>query len=165
VRPPPAPAKPSPGSLAYLDFTAGFRDLNFSDPPTKDMRLIEGDGDTKYYKRPGDELVIGKVNVREITYGFYKERLDSVLFETKGLIKSRAMLEVLREPSGLDRARLDQKHGDLCAAHQSEARCRGPHGVYEPLCGGETVACDVSHVLRHTFSGTATPRCGRHSMH
>ena len=100
VRPPPAPAKSSPGSLAYLDFTAGFRHLNFNDPPTKDMRLIEGDGDTKYYKRPGDDLVIGKVNVREITYGFYKKRLDSVLLETKGLINSRAMLEVLREAYG-----------------------------------------------------------------
>jgi hypothetical protein len=64
------------------------------------MQLVEGDGDTTYYKRPGDELVIGQANVHEITYGFYKERLDSVLLETKGLINSRAMLKGLREVYG-----------------------------------------------------------------
>jgi hypothetical protein len=95
-----APVDPSPGSLAYLDFRNGFRDLKFGDPPTQNMTVFEEGGDTKFYRRSSDDLTIGNANIKEISYGFYKGRLYSVLLQTGGLINSRALLAVLREAYG-----------------------------------------------------------------
>jgi hypothetical protein len=59
------PSAPLPGSLAYLDFTNGFRDLTFGDEPTPDMQLTERKGDTTLYpsQRPcarcGSHLPLG----------------------------------------------------------------------------------------------------------
>jgi hypothetical protein len=92
--------EPSPGSLAYLDFRNGFRDLKFGDPPTQDMKVFEEGGETKFYRRSSDDLTIGNANIEEISYGFYKGRLYSVLLQTGGLINSRALLAVLREAYG-----------------------------------------------------------------
>jgi hypothetical protein len=100
VRPPSTPANPSPGSLAYLDARNGFRDLTFGDPPQQGMRVVEDHGDTKYYTRPSDDLTIGGAKIKEISYGFYKGRLYSVLIETEGLLNSRALLEVLQQAYG-----------------------------------------------------------------
>ena len=96
----PAPVEPSPGSLAYLDFKNGFRDLTFGDPYPQTMRLIEDDGETKYYTRAGDDLTIGGSTVQRIVYGFYQGRFYAVLIETDGYANSRALLEVLREAYG-----------------------------------------------------------------
>jgi hypothetical protein len=101
VKPTPAPVEPSPGSLAYLDFKNGFRDLKFGDPPAADMVLKEDSGDSKFYVRPQDELGIGGATVNRIAYGFYKERLSSILIETKGLTNSRGLLDVLRQAYGI----------------------------------------------------------------
>jgi hypothetical protein len=89
----------SPGSSVYLDFKNGFRDLKFGDPPPHEMQVVE-DGVTTFYKRPADDLVIGNATLHGLTYGFYKGRLSSVLLETKGLVNSRALLEVLRQAYG-----------------------------------------------------------------
>jgi hypothetical protein len=70
---PQAAVDPSPGSLAYLDFRNGFRDLKFGDPPTQDMRAFEESGDTKFYRRSSDDLIIGNAKIKEISYGFYKD--------------------------------------------------------------------------------------------
>jgi hypothetical protein len=94
------PTEPSPGSLAYLDFKNGFRDLTFGAPPTSDMVLKETDGDTKYYTRPQDDLILGGAQLQRIIYGFYKDRFDWLLLETKGLGNSRAMLDVVRQTYG-----------------------------------------------------------------
>jgi hypothetical protein len=91
---------PSPGSLAYLDFRNGFRDLKFSDSPPQGMRVVEDHGDTTYYTRPSDDLTIGDARIKEMTYGFYKGQLYSVLLQTEGLINSHALLEVLRQAYG-----------------------------------------------------------------
>jgi hypothetical protein len=96
----PAPTEPSPGSLAYLDARNGFRDLKFGDPPLQGMRLVEDHGDMKYYTQPSDDLTIGNAKIKEISYGFYKGRLSTVLLQTDGLINSRALLEVLRQAYG-----------------------------------------------------------------
>jgi hypothetical protein len=98
---PPAPAvEPALGSLAYLDFKNGFRDLQFGDLPSPDMRLIEDHGDTTYYTRPRDDLMIGQSQLSWVAYGFYRGRLYTVLLSTVGLTNSRALLEVLRQAYG-----------------------------------------------------------------
>jgi hypothetical protein len=95
------PVEPSPGSLAYLDFKNGFRDLKFHDPPTPDMVLTEDTGDLKMYVRPNDELGIGEATAKRIDYFFYKGRLSTVHFATKGFTNSRNVLEVLRQAYGI----------------------------------------------------------------
>jgi hypothetical protein len=59
------PGAPLPGSLAYLDFTNGFRDLTFGDEPMPDMQLTERKGDTTLYRRPRDELTFGGASLRD----------------------------------------------------------------------------------------------------
>jgi hypothetical protein len=94
------PREPSPGSLTYLDYKNGFRDLQFGDPPKAGMVLREDGGDSKYYVRPSDDLSIGGAHLSQLIYGFYKNRLESVWMATKGFIDSRALLEVLRQAYG-----------------------------------------------------------------
>jgi hypothetical protein len=96
----PVPAEPSPGSLAYLDFKNGFRDLTFGDPPTSNMVLKEEHGDDKFYTRPQDDLTLGGSQLQRIIYGFYKDRFYWLLLETKGLVNSHAMLDVIRQTYG-----------------------------------------------------------------
>jgi hypothetical protein len=95
--------EPSLGSLAYLDFRNGFRDLKFGDLPTQDMRIFEDSVETRFYRRPSDDLTIGGAKVSEIVYGFYKGRFYAVLISTKGIVNSRAMLDVLQQAYGLGR--------------------------------------------------------------
>jgi hypothetical protein len=64
------------------------------------MALKEDAGDSKVYFRPRDELTIGEAHVDRLVYGFYKNRLGSVLIETKGFSDSRALLDVLRQAYG-----------------------------------------------------------------
>jgi hypothetical protein len=94
------PREPSPGSLAYLDYKNGFRDLKFGDPPRADMVLKEDSGDSKYYARPSDDLSIGGAQLSHLIYGFYKNRLHAVQVGTKEIINSQALLEVLRQAYG-----------------------------------------------------------------
>jgi hypothetical protein len=64
------------------------------------MVLREDAGDSKYYMRPGDDLLIGGAHLSQLIYGFYKNRLHAVRMKTKGFIDSRALLEVLRQAYG-----------------------------------------------------------------
>ena len=67
----PQPREPVPGTLSYLDFKNGFRDLKFGNPPTPDMHLVEDSGNLKFYRRTDDDLTIGGAQVHQINYGFY----------------------------------------------------------------------------------------------
>jgi hypothetical protein len=100
AQPTTAPQEPSPGSLAYLDFKNSFRDLKFGDRPTNSMVLKDDAGDKKYYTRPEDDLSMGGARVDQVIYGFSKDRLSTILIQTKGLSNSRAVLEVLRRTYG-----------------------------------------------------------------
>jgi hypothetical protein len=101
LQPPPAGVvEPPLGSLAYLDFKNGFRDMKFGDPPAEDMRLVEDHGDTTYYTRPRDDLRIGNSQLSKMAYGFYRGRFYTALLSTEGLTNSRALLEVLRQAYG-----------------------------------------------------------------
>ena len=96
-----APGDPAPGSLAYLDFQQGFRDLTFYDPPAPDMVLMDDTGDLKRYVRPHDELGLGHATASRIDYFFYKGRLATVHLATTGFMNSQHLLEVLRQAYGL----------------------------------------------------------------
>jgi hypothetical protein len=65
-----------------------------------DIVLKEDGGDKKFYMRPRDNLLIGGAHMNQLTYGFYKNRMQSVMMKTKGIIDSRALLEVLRQAYG-----------------------------------------------------------------
>ena len=100
VQPSATPREPSPGSLTYLDYKNGFRDLKFGEPPTANMVLKEDGGDSKYYARPGDDLLIGGTHMDQLIYGFYKNRMQAIRMKTKEISNSRALLEVLRQAYG-----------------------------------------------------------------
>jgi hypothetical protein len=95
-----APREPSTGSRAYLDYKNGFRDLHFGDPPKGGMVLTEDGGDSKFYARSSDDLSLGGAHLSSLVYNFYKNRLHAMRMTTKGLIDSRALLEVLSQAYG-----------------------------------------------------------------
>jgi hypothetical protein len=100
IQPTTVPQELSPGSLDDLDSKNGFRDLTFGDPPTNSMVLKDEAGEKKYYTRPEDDLSIGGARADQVIYGFAKNRLSTILIQTKGLTNSRALLEVLRHAYG-----------------------------------------------------------------
>jgi hypothetical protein len=100
AKPPSPPSEPSQGSIAYLDFRYGFRDLKFGDLLSYDMQMVEEGGETIFYRRPSDDLTIGGAKVNGISYAYYQGRLYAVLVHTKGLVNSRALLDVLRQAYG-----------------------------------------------------------------
>ena len=65
---------------------AGFRGLKWGDNIAKvrGMVLSQDSGDTKFYRRDGDKLVIGAAKLDRIQYGFYKGRLCYVLIQAGG---------------------------------------------------------------------------------
>lgn len=89
-------------NLKKLDEKYGFRDAVFETDFTsyQDMALLEDGGDNKYYKRTSDALKIGEAELTEISYGFYKGKLASILLKTNSLTDSRALLETLAAQYG-----------------------------------------------------------------
>ena len=70
-----------PGTLAYLDWRYGFRDLKFEQPvgTCQDMVRIEDDDDLKFYTRRGEVLELNGAKLKTIEYGFYKGKLATVV--------------------------------------------------------------------------------------
>jgi hypothetical protein len=97
---PVTPPVPAQGSLAYLDYKNGFRDLRFGSGPQKDMIPTEVESDLKIYRRVSDEMTIGGATLDQIRYAYYKNKLIHVLLRTKVYQNSRALLEVLRQAYG-----------------------------------------------------------------
>jgi hypothetical protein len=89
-------------NLKKLDEKNGFRDAIFESDTSayKDLVFLEGDGNTKYYKRTSDELKIGDSELDGIIYGFYKGKLSTVMLTTKGYTNSRGVLSVLNAQYG-----------------------------------------------------------------
>jgi hypothetical protein len=90
----------SMGTLAYLDERNGFRDVSFGGAPLLGMRLVEDDGDEKFYTRPADDLSVGNGALASISYGYYKSQLFSVNLNAEGLVNSRALLDTLEAAYG-----------------------------------------------------------------
>jgi len=72
--------QPNPGTLAYLDWRYGFRDLKFEQAVDvcRDMVPVEDGGDTKFYSRKNDSLELSGAKLKKIEYGFYKGKLANV---------------------------------------------------------------------------------------
>lgn len=90
------------GTLDYLDARYGFRDLRFeqSIAACSGMKLVEDDGDNKYYTRSDEDLHLGSAKLSKITYGFYKGKFALVLADAHGNVNSSALLAVLQEAYG-----------------------------------------------------------------
>jgi hypothetical protein len=91
---------PTAGSLAYLDFTNGFRDLTFGDAPTPDMQLAEQRGETTLYRRPGDDLTLGRAGLYDLAYVFYTGRLLAILLKAIGHQPTQTLLKELQDTYG-----------------------------------------------------------------
>ena len=94
--------QPTPGSLAYLDSRYGFRDLKFeqSVESSKDMVLVEDDGDLKFYTRKNDNLELGGAKLKLIEYGFYKGKFATVTITADGEADAAALLKSLETDYG-----------------------------------------------------------------
>jgi hypothetical protein len=97
--------QPPPGSLAYLDWRYGFRDLKFeqSIKTCKSMELIEDDGDLKFYHRKDDTLELGGANLKLIEYGFYKGKLATIVITAASEADAAALLKSLETDYGPSR--------------------------------------------------------------
>jgi len=92
---------PSP-SLRALDETYGYRGARFETDTSAfhDLALAETAGQTRYYRRTGEQKTLGEGEVADITYGFYRGKLSVILLKTQGLANSHAVLEALRQKAG-----------------------------------------------------------------
>jgi hypothetical protein len=89
--------QPTPGSLVYLDWHYGFRDLKFeqSVESSKDMVLVEDDGDLKFYTRKNDRMELGGAKLKLIEYGYYKGKFATVTITADGEAEAAALLKFL----------------------------------------------------------------------
>lgn len=80
-----------------LDEKNGFRELKFgmSIDSISNLKLIDGNGISKYYEKTDDKLTIGDYTVESITYGFYKGKLSFIMITTVGYTNSRGILNLL----------------------------------------------------------------------
>ena len=94
--------QPTPGSLAYLDWRYGFRDLEFerSIETCKAMVLIEDDGDLKFYHRKDDSLELGGAKLKLIEYGFYKGKFATVVITVASEVDAVPFLKSLEADYG-----------------------------------------------------------------
>jgi hypothetical protein len=64
------------------------------------LKEASRDSQSKDYTRPREDLSLGAAQLQGNTYGFYKGRYHWLHLQTKGLVNSHAMLEVLRQAYG-----------------------------------------------------------------
>ncbi len=57
--------------------------------------MVEDHPDSKYYRREGDKLSVGKAEVKEITYGFYKNRFSYLNLKVHGFGNWSALKEAV----------------------------------------------------------------------
>jgi hypothetical protein len=93
---------PASGSLAYLDWRYGFRDLKFEQPveTCKGMVLIEDDDDLKFYTRKGESLELNGAKLKTIEYGFYRGKLATVVLMAAGESDAAPLLKSLEADYG-----------------------------------------------------------------
>lgn len=89
-------------SIQGLDETYGFRGARFESDTSafRDLALAEKAGQTRYYRRTGEQKKFGAGEAADITYGFYQGRLAVVMIKTQGMKNSRAVLAELQQQAG-----------------------------------------------------------------
>jgi len=95
-------AQESKPSLQALDETYGFRGARFEADTSafRDLTLAEKAGQTRYYRRTGEQKKMGAGEAADITYGFYKGKLAVIMIKTQGGANSRAALAELQKQAG-----------------------------------------------------------------
>jgi hypothetical protein len=95
--------RPMPGTLAYLDWRYGFRDLKFEQPvdTCKEMVLIEDDDDLKFYNRKGEGPDFNGAKLKTIEYGFYRGKLATVVLVAAGDADAAPLLKALEADYGV----------------------------------------------------------------
>jgi hypothetical protein len=98
----PAPEAPLPQSVQMLDAHYGFRDvkLEADSANVRGLQFDRRDNDMFYYHRDTDTLAYGSAALGSITYLFYRGKLLSVSFTSKGAANSHAVLERLQAQYG-----------------------------------------------------------------
>jgi len=77
-------------ALGFQNEPDGFRGIAWGTPIGqlgKEMKVVESHPDIVYYQRAGDSLKIGGAQLKEISYGFYKGKLSSVIIQATDLQK------------------------------------------------------------------------------
>lgn len=88
---------------ARADEPSGFRGINWGDSlaaHAKDMRKMDGRNDTGFFARKNDKLTIGRAELTNILYVFYKEKFMGVMLKTKGFINGDALLKAFTAQYG-----------------------------------------------------------------
>jgi hypothetical protein len=85
-----------------LDREYGFRGIMLESKLSSfnNMKLIQDEGNTKYYIRSTDELNINGIEVYSIKYCFYKNKLMMISITTNGLNNSQGLLDILQDQYG-----------------------------------------------------------------
>jgi len=85
-----------------LDEKNGFRELKFgmSIDSVSNLKLIDGNGISKYYEKTDDKLTIGDYAIESITYGFYKGKLSFIMITTVGYANSKGVLNLFTTQYG-----------------------------------------------------------------
>lgn len=88
--------------ISKLDAKNGFRDAIFGTNVTEFKNLVKVDeaGDKVYYKRTTDDLKLGDYQLKNISYGFYKNKLYCVMISIEGYSNSRGVLGILQAAYG-----------------------------------------------------------------
>lgn len=88
---------------ARAEEPGGFRGIKWGDSlaaHAKDMRKTDGRNDTGFFARKNDKLTIGRAQLTDILYVFYKEKFMGVMLTTKGFINGDALLKAFTAQYG-----------------------------------------------------------------
>ncbi len=95
-----APARVRAAAAAPIDQVNEFRQVAFGAAPPAGMKLLERDGDLKFYGRAGDRLRFGKARLSQVIYGFYKDQFFVAILKTADQRDSRALLDEFNDRYG-----------------------------------------------------------------
>lgn len=92
--------EPEIGSLRWLDFRYGFRDIRFETPLSSKMYLTESGEIGKFYRKSNENLNFGAALLEKITYGYHDNKLFIIIIDMKGNLNAEHALNVLVEAYG-----------------------------------------------------------------
>lgn len=99
----PGTNQPPLGSLGYLDWRNGFRDLMFGQTleTCTGMLVTPADGtDNLMLTRREDNLLLGEAKLKQVQYSFYKRKLVAVVVQIEGDENVTNALRVLKHAYG-----------------------------------------------------------------
>lgn len=74
-----APRAPAEVAAVRKSIGSGFRGVGWGQPPAEGMRLVHEEGESRFFERSGDELLIGTVQLSSVVYSFRLDRLEAVV--------------------------------------------------------------------------------------